>query len=333
LLAQESGQFTHVSQRESPPSLTLDDLAARIKAEHEATALSLKRGIEHAIKAGELLIQAKQLLNKHGAWLPWVEGNCAITPRMAQIYMRIAGSKAEIEAKAKSISHLTISEAVKFLAAPFDDEELEEDSESEKAGSVVPIRTANKRIGKARKPPNYERARIFREMKLGPGTMEKIKGTSLDNARELDELLFLNRGATEGENTPIVKQLVDAAARGETVSALAHDRKFVLTQPIAGKSGSKPKPLPDIEKFIDQLIRAVADGFPPTVMGRKLDEVVKRRDDIPRELRANLAGALRNLANRATGYADKIDPGVKPMKTVSNGATANGSIVSAARTV
>jgi hypothetical protein len=39
-------------------SNSLADLAARIKAEHEATAIALRRGVEHAIAAGAHWIEA-----------------------------------------------------------------------------------------------------------------------------------------------------------------------------------------------------------------------------------------------------------------------------------
>jgi hypothetical protein len=57
-------------------------------------------------------------------------------------------------------------------------------------------------------------------MKLGEGTIAEIKGTSLDNAREMDELIRLNRGAPEGGHTPEVKRLVAAARAGVAVSAV-----------------------------------------------------------------------------------------------------------------
>ena len=50
-------------------SNSLPDLAARIKAEHEATDAALKSSVQHAIRAGELLLEAKVLV-KHGEWLP-----------------------------------------------------------------------------------------------------------------------------------------------------------------------------------------------------------------------------------------------------------------------
>jgi hypothetical protein len=43
-------------------SNSLADLAARIKAEHEASTLAVKRGLAHAISAGRLLTEAKAVL-------------------------------------------------------------------------------------------------------------------------------------------------------------------------------------------------------------------------------------------------------------------------------
>jgi hypothetical protein len=65
----------------------LPELAARIKAEHEACTAALKRGIEHAVAAGKLLIEAKAQL-PHGQWLPWLREHCQIPERSARRYMQ-----------------------------------------------------------------------------------------------------------------------------------------------------------------------------------------------------------------------------------------------------
>jgi hypothetical protein len=70
-------------------SNSLIDLAARIRAEHDACDAALKRGLEHATAAGKMLIEAKALL-KHGEWLPWLRDHCAMSERKAQRYMTIA---------------------------------------------------------------------------------------------------------------------------------------------------------------------------------------------------------------------------------------------------
>ena len=66
-------------------SNSLTDLAARIKAEHEAGALHIKRGLEHAIARGRLPIEVKESPQlKHGQWLPWLRDHCGIPERTAR---------------------------------------------------------------------------------------------------------------------------------------------------------------------------------------------------------------------------------------------------------
>ena len=96
----------------------LPELAARIKEEHEATAVALQRGLEHALAAGKMLIEAKALL-KHGQWLPWLAEHCAMSERTAQAYMQVAHSFAKIgdEAKAQRVADLGFRDALHSLAA------------------------------------------------------------------------------------------------------------------------------------------------------------------------------------------------------------------------
>jgi Protein of unknown function (DUF3102) len=107
----------------------LADLAARIRAEHEASAVAMKRGLEHAINAGRLLIEAKEQL-KHGQWLPWLEEHCAMSERSAQLYMRLARHAPELEANPQRVADLSVRGAAELLApppaTPDDDEDLME---------------------------------------------------------------------------------------------------------------------------------------------------------------------------------------------------------------
>jgi hypothetical protein len=96
-------------------SYSLTDLAARINAEHEAAGGALKRSLQHAIAAGELLLEAKDQL-KHGQWLPWLKEHCQISERTARLYMRVAKNKTEIG----NVADLTVRGAVALLASPLD---------------------------------------------------------------------------------------------------------------------------------------------------------------------------------------------------------------------
>lgn len=80
------------------------------------------------------------------------------------------------------------------------------------------------RYGKARKRTGL--AMQHRRMKLGDAIVDALKGTSLDSAAEMDELVMLNRGAPEGELTEMVQHLVAEAVAGKDVSAIAETAKL-----------------------------------------------------------------------------------------------------------
>jgi hypothetical protein len=102
----------------------LVDIAARIKAEHKAAKDSLQESVRHAIEAGTLLLEAKEQL-KHGQWLPWLKDHCTISERTAQLCMRCAKGREEIEKQMRNgIADLTLTEAAAMLALSSDIQKL-----------------------------------------------------------------------------------------------------------------------------------------------------------------------------------------------------------------
>jgi hypothetical protein len=86
-------------------SNSLTDLAHRINIEHEAVTHALQRGLAHAITAGGLLMEAKELV-PHGRWLPWLREHCPqVSERTAQRYMEVAR---HAPAKNDTLSDLTL---------------------------------------------------------------------------------------------------------------------------------------------------------------------------------------------------------------------------------
>lgn len=99
-------------------SNSLAALAARIRAEHEAYGHALKRGLEHAIAAGKLLQQAKDRLDQHGAWLPWLKKHVGIPERTCQRYMHLAKHAPALPAllaKSATVADLTMRQAIELL--------------------------------------------------------------------------------------------------------------------------------------------------------------------------------------------------------------------------
>ncbi len=68
---------------------TLEDLAPRINAEHRACEAAAATAVEHAIRCGELLLEAKQS-KKHGGWMSWLADNFEGSQDLANKYMRVA---------------------------------------------------------------------------------------------------------------------------------------------------------------------------------------------------------------------------------------------------
>lgn len=70
-------------------------LVPQIKAEHRAVVEALESGLDHAIRCGEYLAQARKLIRR-GEWEAWVEANCEFGVRTARNYMTVFRRKDEL---------------------------------------------------------------------------------------------------------------------------------------------------------------------------------------------------------------------------------------------
>ncbi len=107
------------------PAEALAELAGRINAEHHQVETALRASLEHAKRAGELLLEAKEQC-KHGEWMDWLKAHVHFTPRTVQRYMSIASRWNEL-ANATRVSHLSYREALQVLAEPSTPDEAAED--------------------------------------------------------------------------------------------------------------------------------------------------------------------------------------------------------------
>ena len=94
---------------------SLLELAARIRAEHEAIHGMLHATVDRAMAAGDLLLEAKVLV-KHGEWLPWLKERCEISERTAELYMRCAKHRTTIESrKSATVADFNLRDAALLL--------------------------------------------------------------------------------------------------------------------------------------------------------------------------------------------------------------------------
>jgi hypothetical protein len=84
-------------------------LAADIRREHDLAQQSLTSAVDHAVRCGALLTEAKAGV-AHGEWLPWLAENFPADVRTAQAYMRLA-------ANAQRASHLEAAPSIRAALA------------------------------------------------------------------------------------------------------------------------------------------------------------------------------------------------------------------------
>jgi hypothetical protein len=147
----------------------LRNLATRIRAAHAVVGSAM----QHAIEAGQLLIEAKKQV-PHGAWLSWLEEKCEISERTAQAYMRIARQLEQLEdAKAQRVADLSFRDALKQFArtaravkvlSPSDLETVLTETETTSDTAVIPD-VAQRLINQRQ----FEKIRARGPAKCGPG--------------------------------------------------------------------------------------------------------------------------------------------------------------------
>jgi Protein of unknown function (DUF3102) len=96
-----------------PGTLSLPELVTRLNNEHRQVKECVIKGAQHAVKAGELLWQAKRKAG-HGQWLEWIAENCEFSERTAQLYMKLADDLPQM-ANPQCIADLSLSGAIKMI--------------------------------------------------------------------------------------------------------------------------------------------------------------------------------------------------------------------------
>lgn len=81
----------------------LDQLEEIARTEHKACVSNLQTAVQHAIRAGEALLDAKELVEP-GTWMEWVETKAGMNFRTAATYMRFATYRDQIPAAAETMT-------------------------------------------------------------------------------------------------------------------------------------------------------------------------------------------------------------------------------------
>lgn len=87
-------------------------LVRKIKGELKECEKHSRLAVEHMLRLGDLLVQAKKTLG-HGEFYPWLKQKCDLGQRQAQRYMKVARHREIVEkANASRATHLSLTAAL-----------------------------------------------------------------------------------------------------------------------------------------------------------------------------------------------------------------------------
>jgi hypothetical protein len=92
----------------------LEELGRLAEGEHQLTNRSARQTLDHAIRCGEYLAEAKAKV-AHGQWLHWIRDHLSYGPRKCQKYMFLAQNREELLRRYDSESHLPLERALQML--------------------------------------------------------------------------------------------------------------------------------------------------------------------------------------------------------------------------
>ena len=98
-----------------PAGPGLTELAKRINDEHDKAESSLKAGLQHALECGKALMEAKTKC-PHGGWASWLELQCTVSHRTANIYMRLARQWPKLGANSQRVANFSLREAIATIS-------------------------------------------------------------------------------------------------------------------------------------------------------------------------------------------------------------------------
>lgn len=93
------------------------NIAGAINAAHAGVEAAKKEGARYAIEPGRLLIQARDTV-QHGRWDAWLKANCTMSPRTAQLYMKVARHVGSDPAKAQRVADMSLRELAREVVQP-----------------------------------------------------------------------------------------------------------------------------------------------------------------------------------------------------------------------
>jgi hypothetical protein len=155
------------------------DVADRLRQQAERIRLRIARTAQDMIETGQDLAAVKAHTD-HGLFTAWVESECGITPRLAQMYMRAAEWVSD---KSEIVSLLQPTAILKLSAKSTPDDVRANVLEKVRAGERVQVSQIDAMLYNARED-RKERERLER---MSPKARKKREAKRLEQAKWAEE--------------------------------------------------------------------------------------------------------------------------------------------------
>ena len=168
----------------------------------------MKSGLEHAVEAGLLLIEAKGQA-RHGGWLKWVDANCKFSRRTAQLYVQMARHTESLGlTNTQRAAHLTCRATVRAMHAERVQEAIEHQREESKRRCLELVRIQEEYEKKLPPPVVTCEERGPGKWKCSVTTEQHRGGFSFEKAVCIDpKYLELEAGAMPCERRDAAEEL------------------------------------------------------------------------------------------------------------------------------
>lgn len=194
----------------------LSKLGLKIEKAHNAVLGHIRTTVEHAIKAGALLSEAKKIV-PHGGWQEWLDKNTSLEARQAQRYMKVFDGR-EALPKTTSKSYLTLTEALELLDPEEEDEKEEEEALPYRIVTLLPETTLKGVAYREETIPFSPGHMTMRMVKAPLGAEERPDPINLSLVREEREA---QRGLSTSDCSTYLLELIGAWNRASLEDRVA----------------------------------------------------------------------------------------------------------------
>ena len=242
----------------TPPSRTLDQLAADFNAKIQKGDLCIKKGLIFYLDAGKDLVAAKKLV-KHGDWENWLKAKSQYPIRRAQKLMQLADRFGFLIDTAEFVEKVSATQMFELLSLPAGEEQDFLDKLADGGKSLADM--SKQELREEVKAHNAEIERLQQEKEVEKARADKLQG-------QLD--LFGDKLATAKTDIALFKKdRDDQLTKKQQAEKKLRDAQNVIDQK-SFENETLQKKIQELENKPPITVEITRDVIPPDYEENKI---------------------------------------------------------------